>query len=221
MRIHFKTTPNTEKVGFNYQQKMVGRLHKWLGLNDLHDSLSLYSISWLNGGNINEDKSGLNFRSGASFFISFHDEDKAKKIVDSGLKDIEIFAGMKVNEIQIQMNPEFKRKSYSFFAVSPILVKKQTEQGIEFLDFRNPEASEIISRVLDKKLKAADIEHNGFNLNFEGLYSKAKTKLVNYRNINNKANICPVKIAAEPHVMQFAWNVGIGHSTGSAFGAVK
>lgn len=46
MRIHLATTPNDKPVSFDYQQKLVGVLHKWLGGdNNEHGNMSLYSFS--------------------------------------------------------------------------------------------------------------------------------------------------------------------------------
>lgn len=50
MRIHISTTKNTSLVPFDYQQKLVGTIHKWIGDNSVHDRISLYSFSWLKGG---------------------------------------------------------------------------------------------------------------------------------------------------------------------------
>ena len=52
MRIYLRTTPNDVIVPFDYQQKIVGTIHKWLGNNEIHDKISLYSFSWLLGGNM-------------------------------------------------------------------------------------------------------------------------------------------------------------------------
>ena len=49
MRLHIITTSNTTIVPFNYQQKLIGTVHNWLGKNELHDKISLYSFSWLKG----------------------------------------------------------------------------------------------------------------------------------------------------------------------------
>ena len=56
MRIYLRTTPNDVIVPFDYQQKIVGTIHKWLGNNEIHDKISLYSFSWLLGGNMIVDK---------------------------------------------------------------------------------------------------------------------------------------------------------------------
>lgn len=70
MRIHLATTPNDKPVSFDYQQKLVGVLHKWLGCdNNEHGNMSLYSFSWLQGGM--KDGNKLAFAKGAKWFISF------------------------------------------------------------------------------------------------------------------------------------------------------
>ena len=74
MRIYLKTSPNSELISYDYQNKLVGTLHKWLGVNSEHDLMSLYSFSWLHG-SVSEQK-GLNFPKGASWFISFYDTAK-------------------------------------------------------------------------------------------------------------------------------------------------
>jgi CRISPR/Cas system endoribonuclease Cas6 (RAMP superfamily) len=79
MRIHIKTTPNKELVPFNYQHKLVGILHKWLGVNELHGKPALYSFSWLL--NAKSEENGLNYPNGAKLFISFHDDNYLKQVV--------------------------------------------------------------------------------------------------------------------------------------------
>ena len=67
MRIYLHLSPNRELVPFNYQQSLVGAFHRWLGENELHDEISLYSLSWLQGGVAG--KEGLDFPQGATFCI--------------------------------------------------------------------------------------------------------------------------------------------------------
>ena len=49
MRIKLITTPNTIPVPFNYQEKLVGTLHKWIGENEIHDKISLCGDKCTNG----------------------------------------------------------------------------------------------------------------------------------------------------------------------------
>ena len=55
MRLHFYLTANTEPVPFDYQHYLIGSFHKWMGWNEIHDEISLYSLSWLQGGKMNKD----------------------------------------------------------------------------------------------------------------------------------------------------------------------
>jgi CRISPR-associated endoribonuclease Cas6 len=45
--------------------------------------------------------------------------------------------------------------------------------------------------------------------------------MIIYKGIANKANWCPVIIKGRPETKLFAWNVGLGNSTGIGFGAIK
>ena len=92
MRIRIKTTSNEKILPFDYQGKLIGVIHKWLGNNELHDKISLYSFSWLLGG-VMVDKKGYVFPNGAELLISFHEDQHLKKIIDSILLDPEIFYG--------------------------------------------------------------------------------------------------------------------------------
>ena len=56
-------------IPFNYQPKLVGTLHKWLGPNDIHGKLAMHSFSWLMGGSTTTN--GIVFDNGARFFPDF------------------------------------------------------------------------------------------------------------------------------------------------------
>ena len=98
MRITLKTTSNTSIIPFNYQQKMIGTIHKWIGNNEIHDKISLYSFSWLHGGKLVKDK-GFDFPEGAIFFISFYENKYLKILIDTILSDSEMFCGLEVKDI--------------------------------------------------------------------------------------------------------------------------
>ena len=46
MRVHLFTPPADRIIPFNYQPILTGALHKWLGPNDMHEDISLYSITY-------------------------------------------------------------------------------------------------------------------------------------------------------------------------------
>ncbi|REA58459.1 CRISPR-associated endoribonuclease Cas6 [Dyadobacter luteus] len=218
MRIHIKTSSNREPVPFDHLHLLVGAFHKWLGENEVHGDLSLYSLSWLKGAKaINGE---LSFSQGASFFISAHDDLIIKRIISGVRSSPETFCGMLVKEVSIQATPSFENLK-SFGVNSPVLVKTLFDGKQKHLTYEDPESSEILTSVFKRKLLKAGLDDSEVNVAFDRTYFNPKTKLINYRGIGNKANICPVIVEGSPEQLAFAWNVGIGHSTGIGFGALN
>lgn len=220
MRIYLKTTANDHLIPFDYQRYLVGTLHKWLGENEEHDLMSLYSFSWLHG-SVSEQK-GLNFPGGSSWFVSFYDELRVKKIVSDILKDPEMFAGMRVTDVTIEETPDLSFREL-FYLGSPIFIKRTVlpEGKIKFYTFHDVQSGELMKNTLIHKMEIAGLPFDEtLDISFDLAYEKRKIKYVNYRNIRNKANMCPVYIKGKPETKAFAWNVGIGNSTGIGFGAI-
>ena len=221
MRIHLKTTPNDELVSFDYQQKLVGTLHKWLGSdNDEHGNLSLYSFSWLQGGM--KYGNGLTFAKGAQWFISFYDENSIKRIIKNILDNPLMFSGMSVLDVVIEETPDLSKRSL-FYLGSPVFVKKIDRKNREAqqLTFNDDEAGDLMTQTLLHKMRVAGLPlDESLNIRFDLSYMKKKTKLLTYRGVDNRANMCPVLIDGRPETKAFAWNVGIGNSTGIGFGSI-
>lgn len=218
MRLHLKTTPNKSPVPFNYQQKLVGTIHKWLGNNSIHGAISLYSFSWLKGGRKEGD--ALRFANGASMFISFFDDNYIRKIARSILDDPEMFCGLVVTSITIEDSPMIDDREL-FFCASPIFIKRHHTDGtINHYNFTDPQANQFLKETLLSKMKIAGLEDETLDIRFDTSYSKKKLKLVHYHGIGNKASICPIIIKGKPATKLFAWNVGVGNSTGIGFGAI-
>ena len=59
MRIHLKIDSTNHTIPFDHQPLLVGTIHKWLGLNNEHGEVSLYSFSRIEGGRAM--KAGLKF----------------------------------------------------------------------------------------------------------------------------------------------------------------
>ena len=220
MRINFNLSPNYLRVvPFDYQQKLVGRVHRWLGENALHDTISLYSVSWLGHGQV---RSGaLNFPNGTQFHISAAKDDLLADIVEGLQSDTEINWGMRVTGILPQRTPDFGERAY-FYMQSPVLVKRYDEErgNQQFYYYPDEKSDDLITETLHAKMAHAGVEGD-IRLRFDRDYPKAKIKMATYRGIRNKASLCPVIAEGDPHCIQFAWNVGIGNSTGIGFGAIK
>ncbi len=217
MRLHFLLTPNKTVVPFDYQHFLVGTFHKWMGWNEMHDEISLYSLSWLQGGKAIKD--GLEFPNGARWFVGFWDEDIGKQLIMKAMKDPEVCCGMFVKEIQMQDDPTFSGKE-RFIVSSPVLIRKYDDKRKAIhLTFKDEDAETYLTETLKKKLNKASITAN-IKVSFDKNYYNPKTKLVRINNINNRANFCPVIVEGDAEAVKFAWNVGIGHSTGCGFGAL-
>lgn len=220
MRLHFALSPNRQPVPFDYQHFLTGAFHKWLGQNSQHDEISLYSLSWLEGGLMKHG--GLNFPRGARFFISFHDAALAERIVTNALADPEVCCGMRATRIEQQATPRFGTR-HTFKVASPVLAKsKEIDGKVKHYIFSDPEADATLTATLRHKLDRAGLAapHNQATVQFDKSYRHPKTKLVTIKGIHNRASVCPVTIEGTPEAVAFAWEVGVGNGTGSCFGAL-
>lgn len=219
MRIHLKISRNTEIIPFDYQQLLAGVLHKWIGKeNDNHDAISLYSYSWLKNGKA--EKKGIQFSNGANWFISAFDSELIKVIISGIQQDPIMFGGLKVEEITLQENPEFGNE-HKFNAASPIFVKRKENERIRFYYFDEKETDAFLTETLVTKLKIAGINSEKVSVAFDKNYANASKKGTTYKGIKSIGNICPVIIKGTPEQITFAWNVGLGNSTGIGFGALN
>jgi CRISPR-associated endoribonuclease Cas6 len=218
MRLHFKIKTGNQIVPFNHQHLLTGVVHKWLGWNQEHGDLSLYSFSRLEGGR--KAKNGLSFENGSSFFFSAWDENLTKRLIEGIQKDPEMFNGMQVTEVIMQPTPDLSEKDL-FYPASPIFIKRQTENNTEHIIYNDPRANEFLKETLESKMQKAGLTDESLDVRFDLSYPRAGTKLVTYKNIKNRANWCPVIINGKPETKAFAWEVGLGNSTGVGFGGVK
>ncbi len=217
MRLHLTITKPNQLIPFNHQQNIVGAIHKWLGKNKEHKSISLYSFSQLQKGKIKDGK--LEFEYGTKMFISSYDSDFLKRLFKGIRQYPEIAFGMKVSEITIQENSDFSNVEF-FKIASPVLVKRTIEKKTKHYMFSDKETDELLTETLKNKMRMAGIEDETVSVCFAKEYSKATTKLIDYKGIKNRANWCPVIIKGKPETKAFAWNVGVGNSTGIGFGSL-
>lgn len=218
MRIHLKIQTSNKIIPFDHQPLLTGVIHKWLGWNQEHGKVSLYSFSQLEGGKATPD--GLRFEKGSSFFFSSHNSDLIKKMIAGIQLNPSLFHGLTVSEIVIQEAPDLTDRNL-FFTASPIFIKRRVGDRINHIQFDDPLAGSYLKETLQTKMREAGIEDELFNIRFETTYPKAGTKKITYNGVQNRANWCPVIIEGNPETKLFAWNVGLGNSTGIGFGAIK
>lgn len=221
MRIYLQLTPNTEPVPFNYQQSLVGAFHKWLGENELHDDISLYSLSWLQGGRMRRDKKGYDFQYGAEFCISSPLEDLHQKSVSGIFKDQSIRWGMRVAEVTMKPTPDFGAE-HRFLVQSPILIKRERSAGKhqQYYFYDDLVADQYMTETLQKKLNRSNLSTE-VSVAFDRSFPNPHTKKITFNQIDIKASVCPVIVKGDPEAVRFAWDVGVGNSTGIGFGALR
>ena len=218
MRIHLSLSKSKELIPFNYQPKLVGCLHRWLGKdNETHGEVALYSYSWLR--NAVANKNGLNVFSEGSWFISAHSEEMIKALISGIQKDPYVFAGMEVTGITIQQTPEYGTLQ-KFSVANPVFVKRKVGEKVKFFYAGDEHVNDYLTQTLQTKLAAAGIASDGVNVTFDPEYNNPKQKGFEHNGIFNKGTVCPVIVSGTAEQIAFAWNVGVGNSTGIGFGAL-
>ncbi len=220
MRLYLKLTKNKETIPFNYQPFLTGVIHKWIGKeNGLHDFLSLYSFSWLQNVSVTKTQ-GINLTNNSYFFISAYDESLIKQILKGIMGNSSVCYGSSVSDVQIQEDPKFSNVQ-NFFTASSVFIKRRIDNNEKHIAYDNESSGLYLTETLKKKLKAANLPSEDVSVKFDNSYATPKTKIIRYNEIGNRVSVCPVIIEGSNEQIQFAWNVGIGNSTGIGFGALK
>lgn len=218
MRLNLNIKMGSYVIPFDHQHLLVGCIHKWLGWNEQHGELSLFSFSRLFGGKAKNN--GLSFERNATFFVSAFDENVIKQLLKGIREDPTMFFGLVVSDVFIEDDPDLSNKE-RFFPGSPVLIKRRAEETIEHILYTDSRASQLLKETLLTKMEKVGLSDDAFEIYFDETFYQAKTMLINYRGVQNKTSWCPVIIKGSPEVKLLAWHVGLGNSTGIGFGAIK
>lgn len=219
MRLYLKLSKNREPIPFSYQHYLTGVIHKWIGGENVeHGTMSLYSFSWLQ--NTKTISEGISLTNDSYFYISAHEQQLIKSILAGLLKDPSMFCGIAVKDVQITETPYFENQQ-KFYLGSPVFIKRR-EDGKERHFIYNDKRSDVfLTETIKAKLTKAGLPSEGIQIEFDKEFYTPKTKLIDYKGIQNRANMCPIIIKGTPEQIGFAWNVGVGNSTGIGFGSLK
>lgn len=222
MRFYLKTTPSSHGISFDHMHQLIGCIHKWVGPNQIHDEVSLYSFGWLQEGMVNNNK--LHFPSGARWFISGYDIGMMTDLLKGVNQQPEMFDGMHIEEVRMRPTPDFPSEM-RFPVAGPVFIRRNNDDGSRaHVLYDDSDASDLLTRTLRRKLVVAGLtseEHLNTRVSFDLTYQKARTKKVRIKDIDQRASLCPVIIKGSPEAVQFAWDVGVGELTGSGFGALS
>lgn len=212
-----------QALPFDHLPTLVAAFHHWTGNHTgLHDSLSLYSLSWLEGGK--RDGHQLVFEKGARWTISAADPALGQALL-AGLvetPDLPDF-GLYVRDAQLIREPRFEDGERRFELLSPVLAKAPSEKGTtpDHLRFDHLASADVLTQTLHKKLRAAGLNTAGAAVAFDVTTRGARDRIMQYKGIKSRVNDCPVIVTGTAEQQRFAWLVGIGHSTGLGCGALR
>jgi CRISPR-associated endoribonuclease Cas6 len=230
MRLYLQLSPPKEPIPLNHINVLTGALHKWLGPNDKHDELSLYSFGWLKGSQMvtYRGERMLIFPEGAEWFISALDSEFLKNSITGIFNDPDIRWGMRVEEVRMRVAPEFKDATEERFLLSsPVFLKRQRPDGTEkHFIYTDPESDQVLTENFCFKLGKAGLSDAGAAIRFDRSYPRATTKLTRYPKPDKpgyeyRSSFCPVLITGTPEQKAFAWKVGVGQGTGVGFGSIN
>ncbi|PKO99092.1 MAG: CRISPR-associated endoribonuclease Cas6 [Bacteroidetes bacterium HGW-Bacteroidetes-8] len=218
MRIHLKIKTANTLIPFNHQHLLTGTIHKWLGWNNEHGNLSLYSFSQLSGCSVTDN--GFTFKSATSMFFSSHDSILIKTMISGIQKDADMFNGLTVTDIIMQDDPDMTSRNL-FYVASPIFIKRRVGERDDHIIYNDSRANGCLKETLISKMEKIGLNDESLVIMFDDKYPKAGTKMIAYKEVENRCSWCPVIIEGKPETKLFAWNVGLGNSTGIGFGSIK
>jgi len=220
MRLKIKLTKHRNIVPFDYQQKLVGTIHKWMGKNDEHGKQSIFSFSQLQGAE--QIENGYLFPHGSTLYFSSTDNSLLTRIYKGIKQDSTMFSGLKVYEIDMIPEPAFRNRE-RFVLLSPIFLKQKIEgrNKPKHFTFEDDETENLLTEAVKRRLEFNGIPDDTLKIIFDKTYQGKKTKVINYRGVGNKTSVCPIIVEGKFETMEFLWNNGVGHSTGIGFGCLK
>lgn len=233
MKFRIYLTPNDYGIPFNYAHQLCGVFHSWLGANELHDMMSLYSLGWLSGKarlrpeTPQEKRNGaLYFGQGARWDIGIYDDDIAERLMRGLLLKPFDFYGMGIRKVEKLEPPAeaFSQGTHRFLANSPILLRRvEADYSRTHITFKDDaaESASILNRLIHKKADEAGFAPGReLRLQFDEDFRNPKTRLIDIKGIKNKASVCPIIAKGPAEALEFLWMVGAGELTGVGFGSL-
>lgn len=222
MKFRIYLSANTEPVPYNYAHSLCGVFHQWLGPNDLHNMMSLYSLGWLN--KARAANGGLWFENGSHWDIGIYNDDIAERLIRGLLLKDFWFFGMQIRKVARLEPPDFSEGRHRFLANSPIILRKMLDDGTrKYLLYSDGfESTHALTRLFRGKLREAGKKELAETVyaRFDDGFRNPKTKLVDIKGIKNKGSVCPVIAEGPPEALEFLWEVGAGELTGVGFGSL-
>lgn len=224
MRLKINFTPNTDKVPNNLSVVNSFIHTKCFGNNnDLHNNVSNYNISRLEGGTIVDNGKHINYPNGGYLIITSPNQDILNKILVGVMNAQTIGYGMNFKSVDYIQENFYNGWNYFKTLTSGFILKKRDENGknIGFYTLNDPDLTNVLKNQIIKKFKKINskLNFNDFEVHIDNHHSH-KVKNIYSKNVKNIANICQIRIKSNMDVAEAIYNYGIGQSTGSGFGTI-
>ncbi|MDA3930137.1 MAG: CRISPR-associated endoribonuclease Cas6 [Prolixibacteraceae bacterium] len=217
MRAYLTLQTQNTLLPFDHRDLITQTIHRWLGWSDNHSKLPPYSFSRFEG--IQNSNDGIWFKEETAFFFSAPNVELVRKL-EAGVKaNPSLFNGLIVSDIKILEDSDLSNRKL-FFAASPLLMNPIDKNQGEFIVYNMPNVNTILKENTLRKLKAAGINDETFDIEFDKNYANAGTKKITYNGRIMRASWCQIILKGLPETKQYLWNVGLGDNTDIGFGAI-
>ncbi len=219
IKIYFKSKnqENNIIIPFSNQKELNSFIYRTLGDNNhYHDSFSDYSISGIQGGEKYDNKNII-FTNGKEPFIQVSSENN--NFINDLLIGISqnkyTFFNLVVSRTEFL---DFNINKYfdTIVTLSPVIVKDKIGRKISI---DNENFLSLLKENCIKKLAHKGIIDNTFDI-FIRHPEKSKQKMVMVGNVFNICTKISLYVYGKPATRKTLYNLGLGGSTGSGFGAV-
>lgn len=202
---------------FNNQKEMNSFIYRTLGDNNrYHDGFSNYSISSIQGGKM-FDESHIIFKESPYIQVASQDMDFINCLISGLEKRKYTFFGLQYERLEIN-DFNVNRRFDTILTISPVIVKDSITRRKISIDNKNF-VTELKKNCVEK-LRHKGIEDSTFDIVLRHP-EKAKQKLIMVGDIFNICTNVSLYVYGKPNTRKALYNLGIGGSTGSGFGAVK
>lgn len=207
-------------IPINYQKELNSFIYRTLGDNNVyHDTFSDYSISSIQGGKLNDDKKTLIFRTEEDRYpyimVSSENDEFMKTLIINLYKKKYTLFGL---EFHLLSPADFRVEGEwdVIHTISPVIVKHNHKR----ISIDNPYFMDELKKHCVEKLKSVGVEDETFNIKLRKP-ERAKKKLIMVGDIFNICTDVSLFVYGKVETRKTLYNLGLGISTGSGFGAVK
>ncbi|WP_292388431.1 CRISPR-associated endoribonuclease Cas6 [Methanosarcina sp. UBA5] len=225
-----------DPLHYDYQYGLASVLYKRLAIanetfaNELHSHKGFkhYTFSNLSIEDRIPDRNGLNFHK-SNFIISSPDAEFIKNFAKGIISSPDFYLGNKDRRIDfivesVEMLPKISfTDCCTFRTLSPVYIKTQEKVGDKFTEEDlYPMNSKFYENLKDNLFDRYQ-EFSGQKIDsgfFEAKVTDFKKKRVTINNSYRRCSLMDITLKADPRLIEFAYDAGLGEKTAMGFGCM-